>query len=374
MCRPRPPSAASTPLTRSRPSPAVMRKHPSVVQAAVPLALGLIAEVEDDPAWPHGTYADLDFDEDDAEQIGISAVGRLSDALGGAAILPVAFSSIPQFAADAECAGAAACAARDGCSPPPRLPPQLAQAVRGDDGRQRARRRQRQADAEGDASHRGHGAAAARGAPRSMSSPRFSPTQHRLMHPPLSPLPGQDAHPRVRFAAVHCLGRLAEDFKGKFQPKHHAQVVPALVSLLGNGAECERVRGHAISAVCSFADEDNCPASALTPYLQPLLEALFATLQQGCGPDRPRARGPLPPLTVAPQRSPRVLQEEALSAVSSLAAVTGTEFLRFYDVFMPPLKTLLREATSGEMQTLRGRAMQCIGPLSARGGGGAVRA
>lgn len=69
-----------------------------------------------------------------------------------------------------------------------------------------------------------------------------------------------------------------------------------------------------------------------------------------------------------------MLQEEALSAVSSLAAVTGTEFLRFYDVFMPPLKTLLREATSGEMQTLRGRAMQCIGPLSTRGGGGAVRA
>lgn len=97
----------------------------------------------------------------------------------------------------------------------------------------------------------------------------------------LRPSPHQDAHPRVRFAAVHCLGRLAEDFKGKFQPKHHAQVVPALVSLLRNGAECERVRGHAISAVCSFADEDNCPASALTPYLQPLLEALFATLQQG---------------------------------------------------------------------------------------------
>jgi hypothetical protein len=48
----------------------------------------------------------------------------------------------------------------------------------------------------------------------------------------------QDVHERVRYAAAHCIGQLAEDFgqvdKGKnFQAKFHSAVVPGLIHMLG---------------------------------------------------------------------------------------------------------------------------------------------
>lgn len=39
----------------------------------------------------------------------------------------------------------------------------------------------------------------------------------------------QHANPKVRYAAVHCIGQMADDMKAKFQSKFGAEVLPAML-------------------------------------------------------------------------------------------------------------------------------------------------
>ena len=62
-----------------------------------------------------------------------------------------------------------------------------------------------------------------------------------------------DAHPRVRFAAITGIANLSELYAGDFQKATHAAVLPALAALVGDAAQCPRVRGHACASIINFA-------------------------------------------------------------------------------------------------------------------------
>mgnify|MGYP001278143542 CR=1 FL=1 len=54
------------------------------------------------------------------------------------------------------------------------------------------------------------------------------------------------------------------------------------------------------------------------------------------------------------------MQEQAVTAVASVADVAEQDFVPFYDAFIPGLKELLRNSGGKEYRMLRGKAMECI--------------
>lgn len=53
-----------------------------------------------------------------------------------------------------------------------------------------------------------------------------------------------------------------------------------LISLLENvQGQCERIRGHSISAMINLCNPEACDENDIKPYIERLLHALVATLQ-----------------------------------------------------------------------------------------------
>jgi hypothetical protein len=152
----------------------------------------------------------------------------------------------------------------------------------------------------------------------------------------------QDVHPRVRWAACNCAGQMASDFAPGFQKQFHAQVLPCFVLLMDDVAN-PRVQSHAAAALINFCE--NCDAEILDPYLDVLLSKLAALLQGG----------------------KIIVQEQAITAIAAIADCASEKFVKYYDNFMPYLKSILINANNKEYRKLRGKAMECISLI-----GGAV--
>ncbi|KAH9074533.1 hypothetical protein Ae201684P_022340 [Aphanomyces euteiches] len=149
--------------------------------------------------------------------------------------------------------------------------------------------------------------------------------------------------PRVRHAALFCIGHLAKDYgiveRGKnFQAKYHNDVLPPLIPMLFEHETVMRNRGLAASVVCNFCHPEHCRTQFVLPLLEPLLSALFQALQT----------------------SPRQVQEQAITAVACVAKVVGDAFVLYYNVFMPVAKQVLTQAHGKPYALLRGKAMECV--------------
>jgi len=145
----------------------------------------------------------------------------------------------------------------------------------------------------------------------------------------------RDAHPRVRWAACNTVGQMSTDFGPEFQQLFIGEVLPALASVMDDKAN-PRVQSHAASALINFAE--HCTPELIDPYLQPLLEKLFALLQT--------------PKTI--------VQEQAVTAIAALADCAAATFVKYYDNIMPFLKSILVNANGKDFRMLRGKAMECI--------------
>lgn len=165
----------------------------------------------------------------------------------------------------------------------------------------------------------------------------------------------KDPHPKVRYAAVHLLGRLCLDFgddekcgegKPTFQKKFASTVLPLLAQFLRD--QSPRVSCHASSSLVNFFVEfGDLQGSDVAPYLDALLEGLMLQITNGA-------------LTA---------KDEALAAVSAIATVAGPElFARYYDHLMP-LALGVASNTSFEaserVSSLRRRALETAGLMAA---------
>ncbi|ETV92948.1 hypothetical protein H310_12945 [Aphanomyces invadans] len=151
----------------------------------------------------------------------------------------------------------------------------------------------------------------------------------------------QHPHPRIRHAALFCVGQFARDFgvvaRGKnFQTKYHGQVLPALLPLLSDAVM--RNRGSAASVMSNFCHPEHCRTQYILAMLDPILSALFQALQT----------------------SPRQVQEQAITAVACVAKVVGDAFVLHYSVFMPVAAHLLTQSQGKQYALLRGKAMECV--------------
>ncbi len=88
----------------------------------------------------------------------------------------------------------------------------------------------------------------------------------------------QHPHPRVRWAAINAIGQLSTDLGPDLQVNYHHLVLPALAAAMDD-FQNPRVQAHAASAVLNFSE--NCTPEILTPYLDGIVGKLLVLLQNG---------------------------------------------------------------------------------------------
>ena len=101
-----------------------------------------------------------------------------------------------------------------------------------------------------------------------------------------------------------------------------------------------RVQTHAASAIITFCE--HCKPDILTKYLQLLVSKLLTLVQNGR----------------------KIVQEQVVTAIASVADCVQKEFIPYYDSVVPYLKAILVQATGAEYRVLRGKAMECVSLIS----------
>ncbi|XP_078381779.1 importin-5-like [Oculina patagonica] len=151
-----------------------------------------------------------------------------------------------------------------------------------------------------------------------------------------------DSHPRVRYAACNAVGQLSTDFAQGFQKKFHTRVIPGLLVVLDDTAN-PRVQAHAAAALVNFSDD--CPKNILASYLDNILAKLEAVLASKL---RELERGG------------KLVLEQVVTTIATVADTAEEKFLHYYDRFMPNLKYIMQNALSSDYRMLRGKTIECI--------------
>ncbi|CAH0478879.1 unnamed protein product [Peronospora belbahrii] len=151
-----------------------------------------------------------------------------------------------------------------------------------------------------------------------------------------------DPHPRVCCTAIDVIGQLSVDQAPQFQTAYHCEALTVLAHYLKD-FDKPRLQAHAATALRKFIDM--CPPELLTPYLDKMLHQLFALLQHG--------QAMAPDAHQTPTQSfvtKRAVQEQAITAISSVATVAGASFANHYAAVMPPLQQILMNCLQESMQ------------------------
>uniref|UniRef100_H3B692 Importin-5 n=1 Tax=Latimeria chalumnae TaxID=7897 RepID=H3B692_LATCH len=153
----------------------------------------------------------------------------------------------------------------------------------------------------------------------------------------------QDPHPRVRYAACNAIGQMATDFALGFQKKFHEKVIAALLQTMEDQTN-PRVQAHAAAALINFTED--CPKSLLVPYLDNLVKHLHVIM--------------VAKLQELIQKGTKLVLEQVVTSIASVADTAEEKFLPYYDLFMPSLKHIVENAVQKELRLLRGKTIECI--------------
>lgn len=87
----------------------------------------------------------------------------------------------------------------------------------------------------------------------------------------------QHPNPRIRYAALHCIGQVSDDMTEDFQETYGADVLPALVKTLDDPVP--RVSAHCASAITNFMD--GAAQELVHPFMGEISAKLGAMMKQG---------------------------------------------------------------------------------------------
>ncbi|EYU39259.1 hypothetical protein ABFS82_04G225100 [Erythranthe guttata] len=206
-------------------APGMMRKLPQFISRLFANLMKMLLDVEDDPDWHSAEDKDEDAGETSNYSVGQECLDRLSIALGGNTIVPVASEQLPAYLSAPE------------WQKPHATLIALAQIAEG-------------------------------------CSKVMIKNLEQVLNMVLSSF--QHPHPRVRWAAINAIGQLSTDLGPDLQVQYHQQVLPALASAMDD-FQNPRVQAHAASAVLNFSE--NCTPEILTPYLDGIVHKLLLLLQ-----------------------------------------------------------------------------------------------
>jgi len=268
-------------LTESKPS--MMRKFPKFLEEIIPIVLNMMLDIEETEEWNTKTNEEEDDVDISNSDIGEESLDRLALSIGGKAMVPAVFALLPVMLSNQDWryrhAGLLSISIiGEGCNK--FLVPHLPEVVKN-------------------------------------IFPFFS-----------------DPHPRVRWAVCNTVGQMSTDFGPQFQKLFHAEVLPALATVMDD-KENPRVQSHAASALINFCE--HCSATLIGPYLDLLMSKLFSLLQI----------------------NKTIVQEQAITAIAAIADCAEDKFHKYYDSLMPFLKNILVNANGKEYRMLRGKTMEC---------------
>ncbi|GFZ20798.1 ARM repeat superfamily protein [Actinidia rufa] len=281
-------------------APGMMRKLPQFISRLFAILMHMLLDIEDDPAWHSAETEDEEAGETSNYSVGQECLDRLSIALGGNTIVPVASEQLPAYLAAPEwqkhhAALIALAQIAEGCSKI---------SVNSD-------------------------AIILMASTLQVMIKNLEQVVNMVLNS------FQDPHPRVRWAAINAVGQLSTDLGPELQNQYHQRVLPALAAAMDD-FQNPRVQAHAASAVLNFSE--NCTPDILTPYLDGIVSKLLVLLQNG----------------------KQMVQEGALTALASVADSSQEHFQKYYDAVMPYLKAILVNATDKSNRMLRAKAMECI--------------
>ena len=143
------------------------------------------------------------------------------------------------------------------------------------------------------------------------------------------------AHPRIRFAAAHCIGQISDNCDNQFPRMYHEQIMPAIFSGLSD--PMSRVQRHVSASLCNFIDKTE--KEIIDKYTTDLMIKLEYILK-----------------TAEP-----FVQEYVMSVIASISEATPENFkLNYYDQTMPFLIRVLQECKDYKYKKLRGHTIECI--------------
>jgi hypothetical protein len=152
-----------------------------------------------------------------------------------------------------------------------------------------------------------------------------------------------DKHPRVRYAACNALGQMSCDFAPTMQKRLHDKVIPVFLNALGD-VSSPRIQAHVGAALVNFSED--CPKSILVPYLDQIMLKLCWVLENA--------------FQAANEKPKRLVLEQIITTIASVADVTEEQFTAYYDRVMPCLKYILENAITKEVLVLRGKTIECV--------------
>ncbi|KAG2014934.1 RAN binding protein-like protein [Coprinopsis cinerea AmutBmut pab1-1] len=164
----------------------------------------------------------------------------------------------------------------------------------------------------------------------------------------------RDSHPRVRYAACQCTGQLCTDLEEIIQEQYHPQLFPALIGALEDAEP--RVHSHAAAALINFCE--GVERDTLLPYMDPIVERLLKLLnpgQGGGGGGGGDGSGGM---------GRRYVQEQAITTLAMVADASEVTFAKHYPTIMPLLLSVLQNADGAEYKNLRIKAMECAGLIA----------
>jgi len=146
-------------------------------------------------------------------------------------------------------------------------------------------------------------------------------------------------NPKVRYAALHCLGQISEDMSGDFQENFHESILPVLYNALSD--TIPRVQAHACAAVTNFME--GCNEVVAEGVTKQLLTKLFDLVHNGIS----------------------IVKENAITAISSVGEACKEKFEPYYDETMPLILNLLINSQQKEYKQFRGQTIECITLIAA---------
>uniref|UniRef100_A0A8C9ZND5 Karyopherin (importin) beta 3 n=1 Tax=Sander lucioperca TaxID=283035 RepID=A0A8C9ZND5_SANLU len=122
-----------------------------------------------------------------------------------------------------------------------------------------------------------------------------------------------------------------------------SQVISALLQTMEDQSN-PRVQAHAAAALINFTED--CPKSLLIPYLDSLVQHLHVIM--------------VAKLQELIQKGTKLVLEQVVTSIASVADTAEEKFVPYYDLFMPSLKHIVENAVQKELRLLRGKTIECI--------------
>ncbi|KAI0516391.1 hypothetical protein KFK09_009064 [Dendrobium nobile] len=206
-------------------APGMIRRLPQIIGSLFAVLMKMLLDIEDEPAWHGAETEEENAGETSSYSVGQECLDRLSIALGGNTIVPVASELLPQYLAAPEWQKRHAALIT------------LAQISKG-------------------------------------GAKVMIKYLEQIVSMVLNSF--RDPHPRVRWAAINAIGQLSTDLGPDLQVHYKQQVLPALSSAMDD-FQNPRVQAHAASVVLNFTE--NCTPDTLSPYWDGIVSKLLMLLQ-----------------------------------------------------------------------------------------------